>query len=329
MNLRDTSSLNWLVTHELDRAAGRRHDAGWLAERLRDPSSAILLLWRDQPLFAPAAPETSQGARPLLLDPRAVILALGGEHEHDPDAALSAEATVFLGQAAGRAYFALEVPASDDVAARFAPWGEFRDLRPLLPLMGRWEAALAAYARAMLYWHRHHRFCCKCGSPTLSGQGGFLRRCTNADCGEEHFPRTDPAVIVRVTRDARILLGQQARWAPHMYSVIAGFVEPGESLETAVAREVLEETGIELAEVHYHSSQPWPFPASLMLGFTATAATDAIRLGDGELEDARWFTRAEIRDGLAEGKLRLPMPVAVSFRLIREWYDAANEGTLD
>ncbi len=327
MNPHHTAQLNWLVTHALDRAAQRRLDAPWLAQRLQDPSSAILPLWRDQTLFAPGTLDGGQAALPALLAPQSIALALQGRPELDEP--LSTETTVFLGQAAGRAYFALDLPPDDDAAARFAPWGEFRDLRPLIPLMGRWEAALAAYARAMLYWQRHHRFCGACGSPTLSREGGFVRRCTNPACGEQHYPRTDPAIIVRVTRGERILLGRQARWAPRMVSVLAGFVEPGESLETAVVREVLEETGIELAEVHYHSSQPWPFPASLMLGFTATAATDAIRLDDGELEDARWFTRAEIRRGLDEGTLRLPMPVAVSYRLIRDWFDAGDEGTLD
>jgi NAD+ diphosphatase len=148
-------------------------------------------------------------------------------------------------------------------------------------------------------------------------------RCTNAACGEDWFPRIDPAIIVLVADASgeRALLGRQASWPQGRYSTIAGFVEPGESLEDAVAREVAEETGVDVAAVNYHSSQPWPFPSSLMVGFLATASegTD-ISLNDGDLEDARWFTRAQI----ANGEVGLPPPTSISYRLIAEWYDRAG-----
>jgi NAD+ diphosphatase len=153
-----------------------------------------------------------------------------------------------------------------------------------------------------------------------------MRVCTNPDCGQLHFPRTNPAIIVLVALRERCLLGRQATWPEGLYATIAGFVEPGESLEEAVVREVREETGIEVREVTYHSSQPWPFPSSIMLGFTAQAGSDHIQLNDGELEDARWFSREEIARGVEEGWLRLPSSVSISYRLIEDWYDGEERG---
>jgi NAD+ diphosphatase len=155
-----------------------------------------------------------------------------------------------------------------------------------------------------------------------------MRVCENPECGQLHFPRTDPAIIVRVTNDNQCLLGRQGRWPEGRYSNIAGFVEPGESLETAVAREVWEEAGIHLASITYHSSQPWPFPSSLMLGFTATADSGNIKRQDSELEDARWFTREEIHDGLLSGKLSMPSSYSISFHLIEDWFNAESHDQL-
>jgi NAD+ diphosphatase len=150
-------------------------------------------------------------------------------------------------------------------------------------------------------------------------EAGFIRRCTNAECDRQHFPRTDPAIIVLVTHGDRALLGRQAKWDATWYSVLAGFVEPGESLEQAVRREVKEEAGITVGEVRYDSSQPWPFPSSLMIGFTAEALDDDIRIGDDELEDARWFTRADVDAGLEAGELRLSPRISISRHLIESW----------
>jgi NAD+ diphosphatase len=227
------------------------------------------------------------------------------------------------------AHFALGFGYDEpDPPGKLAALGRFEELRTAGALLGPWEGALLAYARAMVYWHRRHRFCGDCGSPTASAEGGHLRVCTNPACGQQHFPRTDPAVIVRVTSGERILLARQSRWPARMHSIIAGFVEPGESLEAAVAREVLEETGLVLDEVDYHSSQPWPFPSSLMLGFGAHAHGEEIRLHDGELEAARWFSRQDIVDGLSRGTLRLPTSISISHRLIREWFEAGDLGPL-
>ncbi len=170
----------------------------------------------------------------------------------------------------------------------------FEDLRLVASLLPADEAGLLGYARAMVTWRRRHRYCGTCGAKTVPAKGGHVLVCTNPACRHEQFPRIDPAIIVLVSDAERALLGRQAAWPAGRYSTIAGFVEPGESLEDAVAREVLEETGVTVDRIEYHSSQPWPFPSSLMLGFTARALTREIRLEDKELEDARWFTRADL-----------------------------------
>jgi NAD+ diphosphatase len=196
---------------------------------------------------------------------------------------------------------------------------ELRELRPLAPMLPADAASLLAYARALVLWRSRHLFCGVCGAPCVKARAGHVMRCTRPGCETENFPRLDPAIIVLVTDPTgeRALLGRQAAWPPGRYSTIAGFVEPGESLEEAVAREVAEETGVQVGEVRYDSSQPWPFPSSLMLGFHAVARTEAITLRDGELEDARWFTRADI----AAGHPALPPPGAISARLIDAWFN--------
>ena len=183
------------------------------------------------------------------------------------------------------------------------------------------QAGFAAYARALVHWHQRHRYCGRCGSATRIEDGGHRRRCTRAECALEQFPRLDPAVIVLVEHQGRVLLGRQASWPPRRYSVLAGFVEPGESLEDALRREVFEESGIEVVECDYHSSQPWPFPSSLMLGFTARAGTDALSYGD-ELEHAGWFSPEALRAAVAAGEIRLPPPLSLSARLLDDWYRA-------
>jgi NAD+ diphosphatase len=172
---------------------------------------------------------------------------------------------------------------------------------------------MIAHGVALLNWHRRHRFCANCGTRTKSAEAGHVRRCPN--CGAEHHPRTDPVVIMLVEDGDRAMLGRQPTWPPGRYSALAGFVEPGESLEEAVAREVREESGVHLTDVRYRSSQPWPFPTSLMLGFRARWASGEPAVGDGELEDVRWFTREEI----AGGQVQLPPPEAIARRLIEEW----------
>ena len=184
--------------------------------------------------------------------------------------------------------------------------------------MRRTDSALLAYAKGLAHWHARHRFCGVCGEGTEAKDAGHVRVCTGPDCATQHFPRTDPAVIMLVTDGDRCLLGHNKRFPERIYSTLAGFVEPGESLEEAVAREVLEETGVRVGRVQYHSSQPWPFPASIMLGFHAEAESEAITVQAAELVDARWFSRAEIANFEQLG-LRLPRPDSIARRLVEHW----------
>lgn len=230
--------------------------------------------------------------------------------------AARAEELVLLGWFEGSACILVEY--GGERAVEPPAGGHFEELRPLASQVSGGEAQLLATARALTIWRARHRFCGVCGSATRPERAGHLLRCANPDCAQAIFPRIDPAIIVLVTDGERALLGRQPSWPEGRYSTIAGFVEPGESLEDAVAREVLEETGVRVKQVDYHSSQPWPFPSSLMLGFQARAAPGSpIRVG-GELADARWFTRGEIGSGTP----LLPPSHAISFRLIAAWYDA-------
>jgi NAD+ diphosphatase len=216
----------------------------------------------------------------------------------------------------------------DDGAALFAvdaarldqpPDTEAIGLRDAGALLSQGDGGLIAQATGLVNWHRRHPRCSVCGEPTRMAEGGYLRVCPN--CGAQHHPRTDPVVIMLVTDGDRALLGRQARWPKGRYSALAGFVEPGESLEEAVAREVREEAGVEIAAAHYDSSQPWPFPSSLMLGFLAEYASGEPTMRDHELEHVRWFAREEleaIRDGRVDG-LGLPPPIAIARRLIDRW----------
>jgi NAD+ diphosphatase len=217
---------------------------------------------------------------------------------------------VLLGIEDGAALFAFAV---DD-----PPAGRVAGLREAAALLAPGEAGLAAYASALLNWHRAHPHCARCGAPTDVAEAGFLRVCPA--CGAQHHPRTDPVVIMLVTDGDRALLGRQPIWPPGRYSALAGFVEPGESLEEAVSREVMEEAGVAVRSPRYFASQPWPFPSSLMLGFFADHAGGEPRARDGELEDARWFTRAELAAAAAgHGDVLLPPPLAIARQLVDRW----------
>ena len=214
--------------------------------------------------------------------------------------------------------------------------GAFIDLRRCGSLLEREDASLLAYARGMMHWHRCHRFCGVCGRPTASRQGGHVRACDNPDGPHLTFPRTDPAVIMVVSHDGldgqppSCLLGRQKAWPMGTYSSLAGFVEPGESLEEAVAREVFEETGVSVTDVTYRASQPWPFPSSIMLGFRARALTTEIHLDPDELDDARWFTVAQVRQfgewgKVAEGEQAMSRKDSIARWLIEDWLAEAGD----
>ncbi|MFT5176200.1 MAG: NAD+ diphosphatase [Gammaproteobacteria bacterium] len=209
----------------------------------------------------------------------------------------SSDGLVLLGQLDGHTCFAVPLDLSEQEADGLqGEHARFSDLRRNAALLRPEHGALLAYSRAMLFWQRRHRFCGDCGAATRSEETGHVRACTDSACAAKIFPRTDPAIIVLTTdpSNARCLLGRQRTWVPGMYSCLAGFVEPGESLEQAVLREVHEQSGIDIASVRYRSSQPWPFPSSLMLGFRALASSVTIERGGEELEDARWFTREDL-----------------------------------
>jgi NAD+ diphosphatase len=289
----------------LDRASHLRKDAAWLDGRLAHTTSRFAPVWRGQNLIA-----DYEGAEPrgVLLPPEAIDT--------------SGKETVLLGIDGDIAYFAVDLSAMEAPldAIKAAPPSAFIDLRRVGPLLPRQEGSLLAFARGMAYWHSRHRFCGVCGSATLPEEAGHVRRCTNKACDVVHFPRTDPAVIMLVHQGSeRCLLGRQAAWPPGMHSTLAGFVEPGESLEEAVAREVYEETRVELDSVTYHSSQPWPFPASLMLGFHAQAKTTAITVDKTELEAARWYERAWLLAHQDDESFRLPRRDSIARRLLEDW----------
>jgi len=305
------SSLNHFIARTVDRVSNIRQDGEWLTARLEDETTRFVPVWQSKNLF-------DADTRPILLS------------SHDArDLIPTAVCVILLGVKQSVAYFAIGLPSEGDSApAALAELGRFKDLRRVALLLDEHDCALLAYTKAMVYWHERHRFCGDCGNPTTSVDGGFTRVCADEQCGKQHFPRTDPAIIVLVTSGNRCLLGRQPSWTKGMYSTLAGFVEPGESLEAAVIREVREEAGVEVAEMRYFASQPWPFPSSLMLGFTAQAASETIHLGQDELEHARWFTRKEMRDMLQQGTLKLPFKLAISFHLIENWFDAGELGSL-
>ena len=227
---------------------------------------------------------------------------------------------VMLGLEDDVALFALDLDAQPpDARRRLGERGRIATLREAGRLLAPHEAGLAAYLAALLNWHRRHRFCPACGAALLVTDAGFSRTCPT--CAAQHFPRTDPAVIVLVEHDGRALLGRQAGWPPGQYSVLAGFVGPGESLEEAVIREVKEESGVAVYDPRFVTSQPWPFPMSVMLGFEARSDGGTPTPRDGELEDVRWFTREEIGEGLAgrSSELVLPPGISISYFLVQRW----------
>jgi NAD+ diphosphatase len=315
---------NYYAAPGFERAGLRRRDSDWLRAALADAGSQFVPVWRSQNLVVELA---DAGPRAIVLTAPHAAPLLG---EGDADTHLADGRVVFLGVIDERAHFAvdlsgietpLDMLASPALAASGIPAesARFADLRQLAGRLERPEGALLAFARAMLFWHQRHRFCGVCGSPTLSEEAGHMRRCTNPDCKAMHFPRTDPAVIMLVSDGERALLGRNKNFPPGMYSTLAGFVEPGESLEDAVAREVREETAIEIGAVAYHSSQPWPFPANIMLGFHAEATTTEITVDYGELEDARWFERDWLLSHADDNTFRLPRLDSIARQLVQDW----------
>ena len=281
------------------------------SDDLRGDADALARLWSNAKLIAidaqgHALSDGDSGPR----------LLIAGEVENGFEHAL------LLGVRGDQAWFAIDAERIADAA------GARTDLRQAAAAWPSFDAALFAQARAMRHWRDRHRFCSVCGGENAFVRAGWLGRCTR--CGAEHYPRTDPAVIVAITDGERLLLGRQAGWPEHRYSTLAGFVEPGESLEQTIVREVREESGVHVLRSRYLASQPWPFPGSLMLGFVAEAAADDPVAGD-ELEDVRWFTRAEVdlalRGASPPGGLRLSPSISISRWLVERWFAGETVAT--
>ena len=310
MTLILASRPNAYTGSPLDRAGHLRDDADWIGTRLADRQSLFVPVWRARTLVQGG----EQGA-----GPQAVYLS----NEAAGALRMAGGPWAFLGLLAGQAVFAVDISAVEDPLPLLPEaMGQFEDLRTLAGALPANDAAVLAHARGLMHWRVRHRFCGVCGGACEPRSAGHATVC--AQCGTQHFPRTDPAVIMLVHHRGplgeRALLGHAERFPPDMYSTLAGFVEPGESLEEAVAREVFEESAVRVGRVSYHSSQPWPFPASIMLGFYAEAMTEAITIQASELSDARWFSRADLRQPGRAG-IKLPRSDSIARRLIEDWIE--------
>ena len=297
-------TFNFFTSGKLNRLSVKRLNNEWIHNKIKDETSKFIVLSNLK----------------ILVHEEPVLHAVFFSIKNLPEELTEGEKVIFLGEASGVNYFCLDVTGFPD-ANYFLGFGVFKELRSVAHFLDREVGAVLAYARAIINWHNNHQYCGVCGGPTFVAEAGHKRVCSNSECATEHFPRTDPAVIMLVEKNDNCLLARQAKWPQGQYSTIAGFVEPGESLEQAVQREVLEETGVYVEQIKYHSSQPWPFPAAIMLGFRATAVTENIKLGDHELEDANWFSRQDIVEQVKKGTLRFPPPISISFRLIQDWFD--------
>ncbi len=307
MNHLQLSSLNLFSSHTTDRAPEQRNTETTLACLINSESSRFLPVSGGNVFVRREA----SGYRAALLSLREFEKTFGVLDEY-----------VYLGREFDRHYFAAIVEENS------SEYGEFADLRTFAALLDERHAALLSYARAIVNWRRTQAFCGSCGARTVARFGGHMLQCTAPQCTRQHYPRTDPAIIVLVELGDEALFGRKSEWPENRYSTIAGFVEPGESAEQAVIREVAEETGIQVESAHYHSSQPWPFPGTLMLGYQAQAASRSISLNDKELEDARWLSRKQISEGLATGLFQLAKDSSISYRLIEDWYSKKDGASL-
>jgi NAD+ diphosphatase len=294
----------------LNRVSEKRTDTQWVEAKRRDASSLVLPMWKLQPfLIGPEKGPLEAGfLRPGLCEslagPNAAWVLLGVENEH--------------------ALFALDISAAHDPASEgpLAGLGTFRDLRATAMTAGLPEKdiAILGQAKAMIDWHERHGFCARCGHPTAIADAGYKRACPN--CNAEHFPRTDPVVIMLVTHGDACLVGRGKQFPPGFFSALAGFVEPGETIEEAVAREIHEEAGVRVKNVTYFTTQPWPFPSSLMIGCYAQAEGRDITIDPNEIAEAFWLDKDRAKRLLAgdtTDRIRMPPPVAIAHHLIRNW----------
>jgi NAD+ diphosphatase len=295
-----------LARSTLDRATERRRNASWVDARWADARCRVLVV-RDG-----AVAVSDDGGSLVYSSPQDL-----------DEAAVRVEERYLLGlDTDGVPYFA--VPGAAEAAGEKTVG--LAGLREAAALLSDRDAGVFVHAVALANWHATHPCCARCGTRTTATNGGHVRRCPS--CGAEHFPRTDPAIIVLVADDDdRCLLGRQPSWPVGRFSTLAGFVEPGEPLEHAVVREVHEETGIEIVDPVYAGSQPWPFPSSLMLGFFAKAVTTQIKVDEEEIAEARWLSRTDMNAAIESGELLLPGKVSIARRLIETWYGGELPGS--
>ncbi|WP_426687345.1 NAD(+) diphosphatase [Rhodanobacter ginsengiterrae] len=297
----------------LDRVAESRDESVWIVEQARSGAARYLLLDGAGEAFLR---RDSDQLRWLDVDER--------------ERWLGNTRASLLGMAYERPHFLLVADDAERIGELESALDARRaSLRSAGLQLAADEAGLFAYAKGLSHWQRETRFCSHCGAPLLLVAAGHRAQCTNPECARLHFPRTDAAVIMLVEHEGACLLGRQAGWPPGRYSTLAGFIEPGEALEDAVRREVAEEAGVIVDEVRYHSSQPWPMPASLMVGFIATARSRQIARRDHELEDARWFTPQQIVDGIADGSFVPSTRLSVSYQLLAYWLECRAGLVLD
>ena len=284
----------------IDRDSSIRPDESALRAALNHPNTRFVLIWQ---------------GRCMIHEERLALLTRDQVADHE---AISGNRS-YLGRYENHPVFALEVTGAEPPAVQRPneTGASFAGLRELSSTLPERQAGLAALARALVLWQNRHRYCGVCGAMNRAVEGGYVMACSDSDCGQRSFPRLDPAIIVLVQRDDVALLGRQASWPERRFSTIAGFVEPGESLEDTLRREVAEETNIRVGAATYRASQPWPFPSALMIGFHAEGLTTDIRLNDGELAEARWVSRRD----MTGGDIILPPKMSVAYHLIEAWFD--------
>ena len=305
---RDRSSFTGFAHNPLNRRSEKREDAAFMAALAENPAARTLVLAGDMPVLLASGDQ---------IDP------LFGMH--DPWRLGVVRELVFLGEGARGPLFATLIEAAAEPLE--AAGCKMIDLRSLITrgILPSDVLGALGQAKSVMHWHQKHRFCANCGAPTRMAASGWRRECDS--CQAQHFPRTDPVVIMLAVQDGSCLLGRQSRFPAGMYSCLAGFLEPGETLEDAVRRELHEEAGIAVGKVTYMSSQPWPFPASLMIGCVAQSLGRDLVIDREELEDARWFTLAEsaaILAGNHPDGISCPPPMAIAHQLMRDWVEGGG-----